>query len=141
MTKLKLSNFRYVLNDEAGFFGKENNAGQIEGSRKRGRLNMRLTDFIKETIGMSLQELRQDIGDIAYSQGRQEAKVTQQQVKHNTTTQQAEKVGMSDDGELVRTERGKTSNQKDKSKKWQVTFRVLSGSRENKIELQIDIHF
>lgn len=48
------------------------------------------------------------MGDIAYPQGRQEAKVTQQQVKHNTTAQQEEKVGMSDDGELVRTERGKT---------------------------------
>lgn len=46
------------------------------------------------------------MGDITDSQGRQETKLTQQQVKH--TTRQEEKVDTPDDGELVRTEKEKT---------------------------------
>ena len=37
--------------EKAGFFGKDNNAGKIDGSRKRGRPRMRWSDSIKEAIG------------------------------------------------------------------------------------------
>ena len=37
--------------------------GKIEGSRKRGRPNMRWTDSIKEATGVSLQLLSRAVGD------------------------------------------------------------------------------
>ena len=37
--------------------------GKVESSRKRGRPNMRWIDFIKEAIGMSLQELSKVVED------------------------------------------------------------------------------
>lgn len=42
--------------EKAEFFGKDNNAGKTQGSRKRERPNTRWTDFIKEAMGMSSQE-------------------------------------------------------------------------------------
>lgn len=55
MTKLKLSYFRHIIRRE-GSLEKTILLGKREGSRKRGRANMRWTDSIK-AIGMSLQEL------------------------------------------------------------------------------------
>ena len=37
--------------------------GKVEGSRKRGRPNMRWIDSIKEAIGMSLQKLSRAVED------------------------------------------------------------------------------
>lgn len=43
--------------EKARFFGKDNSAGKIEGSRERGGPNMRRMDSRKEATGMSLPEL------------------------------------------------------------------------------------
>ena len=53
--------------EKAGFFGGGAGLmlGRTEGSRKRGRPNMRWTDFIKEATGMSLQELSRAVEDRA----------------------------------------------------------------------------
>lgn len=44
-------------NDKTRFFERDNNAGKIKGTRKRGRRNMRWIDSIIEAIGMGLQTL------------------------------------------------------------------------------------
>lgn len=44
---------------------KDNNAGKTQGSRKRGRANIRWTDSIKEAIGLSLLELGRAVEDRA----------------------------------------------------------------------------
>lgn len=43
--------------EKAGLFGKDNNAGKIQGCRTGGRAIMRWVDSIKEAIGLRLQEL------------------------------------------------------------------------------------
>lgn len=43
--------------EKAKVFGKDNNTGKNRGSRKRGRLNMRWIDSLKEATGRSTQEL------------------------------------------------------------------------------------
>lgn len=47
----------WAYHEKAGVFRKDNNSEKVEGSRKRGRLNMRWIDYIKEAIGRSPQEL------------------------------------------------------------------------------------
>ena len=49
MTKLKSSYSGYILRRQASL-GKENNAGKIEGSKKRERPNLRWIDSIKDAI-------------------------------------------------------------------------------------------
>ena len=40
--------------EKAGFSGKDNQVGKVEGSRRRGRMNVRWTDSLKETTGLCL---------------------------------------------------------------------------------------
>ena len=56
MTKLKLSYLRHIMRRQ-GSLEKMIILEKIEGSRKRGRPNIRWIDSIKEAIGMNLQEL------------------------------------------------------------------------------------
>lgn len=60
MTKLKLSYFGHT---KEGFFGKDNNAGKIEGSKKKGRPNRRWVDSIKRATNMILQALSRAVED------------------------------------------------------------------------------
>ena len=46
--------------------GKTVRRGKGEGSRKRGRLNVRWIDYIKEAIGLNLQELSRAVEDRAF---------------------------------------------------------------------------
>ena len=62
MTKLKLSYFGYIMRKQNSF-EKTKLVGKIEGSRKRGRANMRWIDSVKESIGMSLQALSRTVED------------------------------------------------------------------------------
>ena len=61
MTILHLINPFYPW--KAGFFGKDNIAGKVEGRRTRGRPNRRWIDSLKEAVGMSLQKLSRAAGD------------------------------------------------------------------------------
>lgn len=56
MTKLKLSYFGHITRRE-GSLEKIIMLRRIEGSRKKGRPNMKCVGSIKRAIGMSLQEL------------------------------------------------------------------------------------
>ena len=56
MIKPRLSNFGHFMRRQDSL-EKTIMLGKVEGSRKRGRPNMRWIDSIKEAIGMSLQEL------------------------------------------------------------------------------------
>ena len=61
----------WAQHEKAGFFGNDNNAGKMEGSRRRGRPNMRQIDSIKESTGMmSLQELSRAVRTGRGSGGR-----------------------------------------------------------------------
>lgn len=60
---IKQAALLWAHGEKAGFFGKDNNAGKVEGSWKRGKPNMRWTDSIREAVGMSLQELRRAAED------------------------------------------------------------------------------
>ena len=53
--------------------------GTVEGSRNRGRPNMRWIDSIEEAIGVSPQKLSraaEDIVDVPHSQGHQASEPT-----------------------------------------------------------------
>ena len=54
-TKLKLSYLRYIMRRQ-GSLEKTTILGKMEGSRKRGRPNMRWTDSIQAAIGIVVQE-------------------------------------------------------------------------------------
>ena len=62
MIKLRLSYFGHIMRRQDSL-EKTIMLGRAEGSRKRGRPNMRWIDSIKEAIGMSLQELSRAVED------------------------------------------------------------------------------
>ena len=51
---------------KAGFFGKDNDARKMEGSREKGRPIVRWVDSMKGSTGMSLQELIRASEDRAF---------------------------------------------------------------------------
>lgn len=54
----------WTHHEKARLFGKKQQFwGNIEGSRERGRSNLRWFDCIKEAIGLSLQELSRAVED------------------------------------------------------------------------------
>ena len=55
-TNLKLYYFKHIMRRQ-GSLEKAVMLGNMEGSRKRGRSNMRWIDCVKETTDLSLQEL------------------------------------------------------------------------------------
>ena len=62
MIKLRLSYFGHIMRRQDSL-EKTIMLGKVEGSRKRGRPNMRWIDSIEEAIGMSLQELSRAVED------------------------------------------------------------------------------
>ena len=56
MIKLRLSYFGHIMKTQ-DYLEKTIMLGKVEGSRKRGRSNLRWTHSIKEATGTSLQEL------------------------------------------------------------------------------------
>ena len=56
MLELRLSSFGRIMRKQNSL-EKTIMLGRVEGNRKRGRSNMRWTDSLKETMGLSLQEL------------------------------------------------------------------------------------
>ena len=60
MIKLRLSYFGHIMRRQDSL-EKTIMLGKVEGSRKRGRPNMRWIDSIKEAIGMSLQKLSRTV--------------------------------------------------------------------------------
>ena len=62
MIKLRLSYFGHIMRRQDSL-EKTIMLGKVEGSRKRGRANMRWIDPIKEAIGLSLQELSRAVED------------------------------------------------------------------------------
>lgn len=62
MVKLRLPYFGHITRRQDSL-KKRVMLGKIEGSRRRGRPNMRWNDFIKEITGMSLQKLRGAVED------------------------------------------------------------------------------
>ena len=55
MTKLKLSYFGHIMRRQGSLGKKTATLGKTEGSRKRGRKNMRWIHSIKEAIGMGAE--------------------------------------------------------------------------------------